>query len=59
MEGLTLCSMQWGLVSWFGLWSEVFQMVIRHESFFTYRKKIEVVGSLVPLRYTMINIIDI
>ena len=45
IEGLTLAGRQKGLFSWFGLWNEVFQMGIRHESFFMSRKKIEVVST--------------
>ena len=33
-------------------------MAIRHETFFTLRKKIEVFGSQVPLRYTMMKLQD-
>ena len=47
--------MQRDLISQFGIWNEVFQMVIRNESFFTCRKRLEVAVSLVPLRYSMIK----
>ena len=37
------------------LWNDVFKMAIRHESFFTCWKILEVVGSLVHLKDTMIK----
>ena len=46
-------SRKWGMVSVFVNWDIVFQIGTRHESFFTRKKRREVVGSLVPLIYTM------
>ena len=39
---------QRGLYSVFVLWDDVFKTAIKHKSFFIRRKKLEVVGSLVP-----------
>ena len=39
----------------FVLWDDLFKMAIGHNSFFTCRKILVVVSSLVPLRYSMIN----
>ena len=55
IKGLVLGWMQWGMFLLFVLWDEVFQMAVKHESFVTCRKIIEVVGLLVPLRYIVIK----
>ena len=43
------------MVFTFVLWVGVLKMAIMQVSFSTCRKRLEVVGSLVPLRYTMIK----
>ena len=55
IQGLVLGWRQMGMVSMLVLWDDVFLRAIRHESFFSCRKKLELLGSLVPLRYTMIK----
>ena len=58
MKGFTVGWRQRGVDSWLGIWKEVFQMGIWQVSFFICRKRLEVVDSLVPLRYTMIKLQD-
>ena len=42
-------------IPWFVLWNEAFQTGIRHESFCMCRKRLKVLDSMVPIRYTMIK----
>ena len=55
IQGLVLGWRQTGMVYMLVLWDDVFIRVIRHESFFMSRKRLELVRSLVPLRYAMIK----
>ena len=55
IEDLTLGWRHWGIFPMFGLWYEMFQMVIIHKSFFTCRKRLEVFFSIVHLAYNMMK----
>ena len=58
IDGLSLGRRQSVLYSWFWTWNEVFPMGIRHDSFETCRKILDVVGTMVPLRGTMITLLS-
>ena len=53
-EGLVLRKRQRGMFAVSVLWENVFQTATRHESFLTFRKILEAVGSLGALRYTLV-----
>ena len=43
----------WGMVSLFVPWDVLFQMAMKHNSFFTWRNSLEVFCPRIPLRYHM------
>jgi len=53
IHGLLLGGEHWGMVSLFVPWDVLFQMAMKHNSFFTWRNSPEVFCSLIPLRYHM------
>ena len=55
IQGLTLGGEHWGMVSLFVQQDVLFQMAMKHNSFFTWRNSLEVFCPRMPLRYHMLK----
>jgi len=53
IQGLLLGGEHWGMVSFFVPWDILFQMALKHNSFFTCRNSLEILCPRIALRYHM------